>query len=97
MKTAVSQLLTPGPRIRLRAELPMVPRAGIDGFISPWWGPGHRADQNLKTLLDLARDRDFSVSIYFETLSNGKGREEGQIFDWLLYYLATYRDHPALF
>ena len=71
--------------------------AGIDGFISSWWGPGHSTDQNLKRLLEVARERDFSVSIYFETLSNGKGREEGQIFDWLLYYLATYRDHPALF
>lgn len=71
--------------------------AGIDGFISSWWGPGHQTDQNLRTLLDLARDRDFSVSIYFETLANGKGRDEAQIFDWLLYFLSTYKDDPALF
>ncbi len=69
--------------------------AGIDGFISSWWGPGHYTDQNLKLLLDIAQAKDFAVTVYFETLADGQGRSEGQIFEWLLFLLSTYRDHPA--
>ena len=49
--------------------------AGIDGFITSWWGPGTETDRNLVTLLDLAEERDFKVAIYFETLDNGIGRD----------------------
>jgi len=70
--------------------------AGIDGFISSWWGPGHYTDKNLKLLLEAARARGFLVTIYFETLKNGGGRDRDEIYKWLSYFIPTYRDHPAL-
>ena len=69
--------------------------AGIDGFICSWWGPGSETDQNLSMLLDLAAERDFRVTIYFETLDNGVGRNEADIFAWLAHAIRTYGDHPA--
>ena len=69
--------------------------AGIDGFISSWWGPGHYTDDNLKTLLDIAKRKDFSVAIYFETLKDGQARDADEIYDWLAYAISTYRDEPA--
>lgn len=72
--------------------------AGIDGFISSWWGPGSNSDRNLSLLLDLAKERSFLVSLYFETLadSNGNALSSEAIFSWLTYAISTYRDHPAM-
>lgn len=69
--------------------------AGIDGFISSWWGPGSATDQNLKTLLNLAQEKNFWVSIYFETLAEAGPLPEAEIYRWLTYAIATYRQHPA--
>lgn len=69
--------------------------AGIDGFISSWWGPGSETDENLKTLLNLAQEKNFGVSIYFETLTDEGPRSEAEIYHWLTYAIATYRQHPA--
>ena len=70
--------------------------AGIDGFISSWWGPGHYTDKNLKLLLEAARARNFAVTIYFETLRSGGGRDRDEIYRWLSYFIGEYRGHPAL-
>lgn len=73
--------------------------AGIDGFISSWWGPDHYTDQNLKILLELAQERGFAVTIYFETLTGdpSRARPAEEIHRWLAYVISTYRDHPAFF
>jgi hypothetical protein len=71
--------------------------AGIDGFISSWWGPDTDTDHNLRTLLDVAREKDFKVSIYFETLS-GPGEtplDEIHIHDELAYVIREYGNDPA--
>lgn len=71
--------------------------AGIDGFISSWWGPETETDRNLRTLLDVAQEKDFKVSIYFETLS-GPGEtplDETHIHDELAYVIREYGDHSA--
>lgn len=76
--------------------------AGIDGFLSSWWGPGSYTDENLKILLDVAKEKRFSVGINFETL--GKKDAEGndspldgrEIYNWLRYLISTYRAHPAM-
>ncbi len=70
--------------------------AGIDGFISSWWGPGSESDRNLPLLLDLAKDRAFKVSLYFETEVEGRGRSPEEITNWLAYAIATYRNHSAM-
>ena len=69
--------------------------AGINGFISSWWGPNSYTDQNLKTILDLSQKKNFRVAIYFETLQNGIPRKSEEIYDWLAYAIKTYRSHPA--
>ncbi|HJT21775.1 MAG TPA: glycoside hydrolase family 99-like domain-containing protein [Nitrospira sp.] len=73
-------------------------RAGIDGFISSWWGPESGSDRNFSILLDAAKERGFLVSLYFETLVDD-GRDalpSDAIVKWLSYAIATYRDHPAM-
>ena len=71
--------------------------AGIDGFISSWWGPGSDTDANLRKLLDIAQEKNFKVSIYFETLAgpNGEPLDETSIYTWLAYFIQQYRDHPT--
>jgi hypothetical protein len=69
--------------------------AGIDGFITSWWGPGTETDHNLVTLLDLADQRNFKVAIYFETLVGGIGRDEDEIYAWVAHVIQTYGSHPA--
>jgi hypothetical protein len=73
--------------------------AGIDGFIADWWGPGNNIDQNLVTLLDLAQDRGFSISVYFETLygADSAPQPKSVIIEWLRYLITTYADHPAFY
>lgn len=71
--------------------------AGIDGFLSSWWGPGSDTDQNFGVLMDLAADRDFKVAIYFETLAGAGDTPlpEEQIYTSLAYALRTHGSHPA--
>ena len=69
--------------------------AGIDGFISSWWGPGGYDDRNLGILLDIAQERNFSVTVYFETLGGDGPLAAEEILHWLAYLIRTHRDHPA--
>jgi len=41
--------------------------AGIDGFIVSWLGNGDRTDNNLGHLLDMGKDKNFSLTVHFET------------------------------
>jgi len=67
-------------------------QAGIDGFISSWWGPDGYTEDNLQKLLKVSEDMDFTVSIYFETLTGDppQARPEDEILSWLRYFLDTY-------
>ncbi len=69
--------------------------AGIDGFISSWWGPGDQTDSNLRMLLDIASTKGFKAMINFETLENDKPRSASTIVNWLSYALSTHGSHPA--
>jgi hypothetical protein len=69
--------------------------AGIDGFISSWWGPDGETDANLRKLLDVAQQENFLISLYFETLADGSPRSSEEIVNWLTYAIRNYGDHPA--
>lgn len=69
--------------------------AGIDGFISSWWGPDSDTNDSLALLLDLALARGFKITVNFETLGDDGPQRAGVIEDWLRYLLSTYGDHPA--
>ncbi|MDI6860912.1 MAG: endo-1,3-alpha-glucanase family glycosylhydrolase [Caldisericia bacterium] len=82
------------PKAILR-QITQAQQAGIDGFISSWWGPKHYEDQNLEILLNLAHKKNFSISIYFETLTETGPRDEEEIYQMLKYIIDKYGDHPA--
>ncbi len=84
-----------GARATIERHVREAKDAGIDGFISSWWGPGSDTDANLRTLLDVAQQEDFLVTLYFETLGDGGPRPAGEIVRWLTYAIRTYGDHPA--
>ena len=73
--------------------------AGIDGFISSWWGPNDYTDNNFKSLLQLARGSGFKVSMYLESLDNitGKPRAPDQLEQWLRFFLSTYGSDQSLY
>lgn len=70
-------------------------KAGIDGFICSWWGPDDYTDKNLKLILDVAKEKRFLVTIYFETLTGGRARTRETIQTWLEYVIRSYGSHPA--
>jgi Glycosyl hydrolase family 99 len=69
--------------------------AGIDGFVSSWWGPGDITDRILPALLNLAEQKNFHIAIYLETLSNQGPRSPDELLRWLTYFIPKYRDNPA--
>jgi hypothetical protein len=69
--------------------------AGIQGFLASWWGPDNSIDRNFQTLLDTARDKNFRIALYFETMEADGPRDEATILSWLRYALSRYGGHPA--
>ena len=75
--------------------------AGIDVFLSSWWGPNSYTDQNLVTLLERAQQQSFLVAINFETLTTDPltgetvALDDTTIFAWLKYAISRYGAHPA--
>lgn len=67
-------------------------QAGIDGFIVSWWGQETFEDNALPVLFEVAEQKQFLLSIYYETTA-----DEGQTFDDIAYLLDLYGDHPAFF
>ena len=64
--------------------------AGLDGFISSWWGPGNYIDDGFGKLLDVAGDRGFNATIYLENAGDGD-----DLLNQLRYVLTRYSGHPA--
>ncbi len=97
------------PRLRDRPLIPYVSNdtqaiarqidqaksAGIDGFVSSWWGPGDFTDRILPVLLDLAAQKNFQIAIYLETLTDQGPRSPDEILSWLTYFIPKYRDNHA--
>jgi hypothetical protein len=69
--------------------------AGLQGFIASWWGPDNSIDLNFQALLDAARDKNFQIALYFETMEADRPRDEATILNWLRYALSRYGGHPA--
>ncbi|MBM3298064.1 MAG: hypothetical protein FJY83_10770, partial [Candidatus Aminicenantes bacterium] len=74
--------------------------AGLSGFIASWFGPDDEyIDRNFERLLDVAAQKGFLITLYFETMdftrSPAEPREENTIYKWLRYALDQYGGHPA--
>jgi hypothetical protein len=67
--------------------------AGIDGFALNWWGPDNPTDTNLRVLLDVARTRNFKVTVDVD-LNSPFWANEGDVANSLVYLRRYYAD-PA--
>jgi len=52
----------------VEAQIRLAQGAGIDGFVSSWWGPGTREDDAFALLLKQAEELGFTATIYFESV-----------------------------
>ena len=68
---------------------------GIDTFICTWWGQDTFDDRALKTVLRRAEQKDFSISIYWETVPGTGDDKINNAVDDLVYVLEEYGSHPA--
>jgi hypothetical protein len=84
-----------GDKDAITRHIDQAQSAGIDGFVCSWWGPDDQTDKNLKTILDVAQQKRFLITIYLETITGGKPRAEDVLHDWLSYAIQTYGSHPA--
>jgi len=69
--------------------------AGIDGFELDWWGPGNPTDTNLQTLLSVAGQHGFKVTVDFD-LNSPFIHNPGDVTN-NLEYLKRYFSDPAWF
>jgi hypothetical protein len=68
---------------------------GITGFIATWWGQGTLDDRAFELLIERVQNKNFQVSVYWET---APGRGQAQIdraVDDLLYVLRRYGSQEA--
>lgn len=71
--------------------------AGIDGFIVSWWGKDSYTDENLQSILDVAEQYDFKISIIFESLGDNGPRSEIELKKMLRDFFFTYGDDERFF
>jgi hypothetical protein len=85
--------------LAISRHLQLVKAAGIDGFISSWWGKDDWTDMNLQKLLAVSEGMDFKVSIYFETpvADPSHARSEPEILSMMRYFFQTYGEDLRFF
>jgi len=70
----------------------MAKAAGVDGFISSWWGIDSFEDEAFKRILRVAERENFKVTIYYESV---RDMNRIQIVSELSYILTRYSHNPA--
>jgi len=75
-------------------HLRQLERARVDALACSWWlEPGERGmNQKLDMVFDAALSRGLKVTIDFER----GGAPQDQVYQQLQYFLARYREHPAM-
>jgi len=69
--------------------------AGLDGFITTWWGQGSFDDRAFPLVLEEAAKQGFEATVYWET-APGKGRAQiDQAIRDLVYLVTVHGRHPA--
>lgn len=85
----------------IERQISQAKSAGIDGFISSWWGPDTKTDNNLAVVLDVAAENDFFIGMFLETKSIVKSQNSDwalvadEMVRWFEYYFSNYADHPG--
>jgi hypothetical protein len=75
----------------VRRHIQEAKSAGIDGFIASWWGPYGFEDRAFSTLIEVAEEEDFLVTIYYEEADTPL-----EMVTDLAYFLNRHADSPAL-
>ncbi|MCU0664868.1 MAG: hypothetical protein MUC50_21410, partial [Myxococcota bacterium] len=87
--------------VAIKRQITQAKTAGIDGFISSWWGPGSKTDRNMAIVLDVASQNNFFIGMFVETNSIIKAANknwsqvENELVRWLEFYVTEHGDHPA--
>jgi len=76
----------------IRAQILLARQAGIDGFISSWWGINDFTDHSFSVLLHVAEQMNFTVTIYYETV---RSLTSTQMVQELSYVVKQYGSNPA--
>jgi len=76
----------------VKAQMLLAREAGIDGFISSWWGVGNFEDRSLQVVLSVAQQLNFTVSAYYETARNLTATD---MVNELTYLVTQYGSNPA--
>ena len=74
------------------AQILMARQAGIDGFISSWWGARSFTDQSFSVLLHVAQEMNFTTTIYYETV---RTLTPSDMVKELSYVVQEYGSNPA--
>jgi len=74
------------------AQILMARQAGIDGFISSWWGIGSFTDHSFSVLLRVAQEMNFTTTIYYETV---RTLTVSDMVKELSYVVEEYGSNPA--
>ena len=100
-KKTSDQPVTPyrsSDRATIERHVDEAKQAGLNGFIVSWYGPrdapDNQTESNLRTLLDVAQQKDFKVAVDFET-SGPFFKSKSDVQNALALLLSTHADHPA--
>jgi len=100
-KKTSDQPVTPyksADRATIERQVDQAKQAGIDGFVVSWYGPRDAADNqteaNLRTLLDVAQEKNFKVAVDFET-GGPFFKNQSDVQNALASLLSTHANHPA--
>jgi hypothetical protein len=77
------------------AHIDMAQQHGVDGFICTWWGRRTFDDRALGIVLERAKAKNFTVTIYWETAPGSGPAQVDRAVDDLLYVLRKYGSHPS--
>ena len=85
--------------VAIARQVAQAQAAGVDGFICSWAGPtGWLGPEPMDTLLGIASQRGFKVTVYLEILdTNGKPQPASVISAWIAYLISTYGNNPAFY
>jgi hypothetical protein len=90
-----SQPYSSADRGTIERQVGQAQGAGIDAFELDWWGPGNQTDSNLQTLLSVASQHGFGVTVDFD-LNSPFIHSTGDTIN-NLNYLKRYFGNPAWF
>jgi len=100
LNTSDVVLFDSGDPAAIRFHMDCATYAGINTFITTWWGPGNYVDHNFGQLLNITAldDYDMEHTIYFETVQDRYNRTKPWGLDNLVgdieYVLSKYGGHP---